>query len=647
MAGLAFTSSCSKDDDGPDDPNKPGNVDANTSVADPVGTVTMRMRNDNETKLGQMIVSPENNFSCDKGMIASIGKVAGLGNITDIPLTGWSDNVAVVIGNGYVYYDGNQYYRIYAVQWLMEAGTSDNIIGVELKYQAPFKGVDEDITPESPALSFSDEGGTDQIKFTNTSVIPFTVESDQNWCRVSRWASNDKNEKFLYDGIEISVIPNDEMEQSSAKVTIKTLYGKRTIINVTRAGQSPVVFFPNGETEYAITDVDANGHSKLIDLTTNIEPEDLKAVPNVEWIVIDESKSNLNSRSTRNLTLRYTVRPNYTAAQREGRISFSSVKGEKNSVMTITQLPGEMTASDPIEIAASVTDANVSFTTNVTGTYTVASSASWCRVANITNNIKEVTSTGRFSLRLDMDPNTTETDRKAVITVTAQNGTLRAQTEVTQKGVSFENVPKILYFSKNHQNTTITLPAKDLQVKSSADWCSVVVNGLNLTILVDDTTIDRTATISIENTSAKIEIDQSKYAVGDDYNEKGIVGTVCVMDGATRLVRSNLLGTAAYSTENFSIGATDRKDGMTNMTKVKSLTSWKKYYPAFALCDELNVNGVTGWYLPAVDEHIGISGWSSTETGENSAYAFTGRTTTTTSSKSTNREVYAVHLFVK
>ena len=38
-------------------------------------------------------------------MIASIGPVSGLGNITVIPLTGWSDNVAVTIGNGYVYYD--------------------------------------------------------------------------------------------------------------------------------------------------------------------------------------------------------------------------------------------------------------------------------------------------------------------------------------------------------------------------------------------------------------------------------------------------------------------------------------------------------------------------------------------------------------
>lgn len=644
VTAVALCASCSKDDE-PSDPNKPGNVDSNTSVADPVGTVTMRMRNDNETKLGQMIVSPENNFSCSRGMIASIGQVAGLGNITDIPLTGWSDNVAVTIGNGYVYYDGNQYYRIYAVQWLYEAGTTNAIIGVELKYQAPFKGIDEDLIPEAPAISFSDEGGNDQILFTNTSVIPFTVESDQSWCQVSRYASTDKNEYFLYDGIDVTVLPNAEMEQTTAKITVKTLYGKRTIINVTRAGQAPTILFPNGETEYTQDEVSANGETTVITLTTNVESEDFKAVSNVDWITIDESRA--DSRAMKNMTLRYTVQPNITAGIREGKITLSSVKGENSSVLTISQLAGTLSAQDPIEVTATTTSANLTFSTNVFVQYNVASSAAWCKVGNISNNMVEPTSSGRITLRLEMEPNTTETDRDATITVTANNGSLKASTKVTQKGVSFASLPSTLYFTRNRQNTTVTLPISNLVAKSGADWCQVTVNGTNLVVLVDDATVNRTTQITFEGTSAKITIDQSKYAVGDAYNESGIEGTVIVMDGATRLVRSDDLGTAAYSTEEFVIGATDMTNGMVNMTRVKSLSSWRNYYPAFALCDDLNVNGVTGWYLPAAEEVTGLTGaWSSTESSASNAYYIDSRSYVS-GKKSVKRHVYAVHLFVQ
>lgn len=639
--GAILAPSCSKNDE-PDDPNKPENVDPNKPVADPVGTVTMRMRNDNETKLGSMILSPENNFSCKAGMIASIGPVSGLGNITDIPLTGWSDNVAVTIGNGYVYYDGNQYYRIYATQWLIEAGTANAIIGVELKYQSPFKGVDEELVPETAALSFSDEGGTDELRFTNTSVIPFTVKCDDDWCRVSRWASADKDETFLYDGISVTVLPNEEMEETRTKITLQTLYGKRTVINVVRSGQAPTVIFPNGETEYTL-DVNSAESTHNISLTTNIEEDDFQAISGVDWIVVDEVRRNVPSRAMRNTTLRFSVLSNYNSTEREGKITLSSKKGEKTSVLTIRQQGAYMWAEDPIEVTAATTDATVNFETGVDGTYTVTSSATWCKVVSESRELNA----GRFAVRLELEPNTTEKDRTAVITASANGGSLKAQTQVIQKGVSYENVPKTIYFTRVHQNMQITLPVTGLTVKSDASWCQTVVDGFKLTVLVDDSTEDRTATLTIDGTSVKITVDQSKYAVGDDYNEKGIKGTVCLMDGDKRLVRSADLGKAAYSTESFTIGATDPDNGMANMSKVKSLSSWKSYYPAFALCDELNVDGVTGWYLPARNENVGLSSWTSTEIDDTHAYSRNSRTNTFSANKSSEINVYAVHLFVK
>lgn len=646
FASLAVTPACGSDDDDPVDPNRPGNVDPSTPVSDPVGTVVMRMRNDNETKLGQMIVSPENNFTCNSGMIASIGPVAGLGNITDIPLTGWSDKVAVTIGNGYVYYDGNQYYRIYAVQWLKEAGVADAIIGVELKYQSPFKGVDEDLIPETQALSFSDDGGTDEIRFTNTSVIPFTVTSDESWCTVRRWASNDKLESFLYDGISVTVTPNADMEETRAKITIQTLYGKRTIINVTRSGQAPSILFANGESESSREEVSANGLSETAYLTTNVEPEDFQAVSSVDWIVVDNVAKAPEARSMRNTTLRYTILPNYTSAVRQGKISLSSKKGEKTSVLTISQNAGEMTAQEPREVAAATATATVNFTTNVGGTYNISSSAGWCKVLRETTEVNVTGSTRTFSVNVELEPNRAETDRKVIITAKSASGALKADAEITQKGVSFADVPQTVYFNKDRQSLTVTLPVADLVARCDASWCQPIVQGSKLSIRVDAASADRTAVITFENSTAKISVDQSKYAVGDTYSEKGVEGIVCLMEGATRLVRSQLLGQAAYSTENFQTYATDPDNGMANMTKIKALSSWQTYYPAFALCDALNTDGITGWYLPASGERFGLTCWSSTEYDDNEAWYISNRNNYI-SQKSVARDVYAVHQFVK
>lgn len=651
ISSAFIVSSCGDDKDEPKDPNLPDQVDPNKPVNDPVGTVTMRMRNDNDTKLGYMTVSPENNFKCSSGKIASIGPVAGLGNITDIPLTGWSKNVAVVIGNGYVYYDDYKYYRIYASQWLIEAGTSDAILGVEVKYQSPFKGVDEDINPESMTLSFSDQGGTDQVKFKNTSIIPFTIECDESWCTVRPWTSPDKNESFLYDGISITVQPNTQMEETHAKITIKTLYGKSTIVNVTRSGQAPSILFPNGETEYSVEGVRADGATSSITVSTNVEEDDFKAVSNADWIVLDNTSRGVDTRGMRYMDLRYTVNPNYTTSQRVGTITLSSEKGERNSVLTISQLSGKITAQNPrVELPGSATSANISFITNIGGDYVINSSATWCRVDN---ENRQVNMYGyydtSFYVYLELDPNTSDADRKAIVTASTNNGTLKAQCEIIQKGVSYESLPKTIYFTREHENMTINLPVADVKVKSSADWCQVHVNGAKLTVLVDDTEKDRTATITIENTSAKITVDQSKYTVGDTYDEKGVKGTVCFMKDDVRLVRSDLLGSAAYSTESFTIGATDFNNGMANMEKVKSISSWKKYYPAFVLCDELNTEGVTGWYLPAGYEKINVPtlAWSSTEAGESTAYLHTLYNKLDASDKRSKYDVYAVHRFVE
>lgn len=87
-----------------------------------------------------------------------------------------------------------------------------------------------------------------------------------------------------------------------------------------------------------------------------------------------------------------------------------------------------------------------------------------------------------------------------------------------------------------------------------------------------------------------------------------------------------LEGSVAWSLEYVETGANSWSDGEYNMNVIKKIPFWQDSYPAFLLCEQLNVNGISGWYLPAIDElqNLNLSGsvdyWSSTEYDNTSAY---------------------------
>lgn len=110
--------------------------------------------------------------------------------------------------------------------------------------------------------------------------------------------------------------------------------------------------------------------------------------------------------------------------------------------------------------------------------------------------------------------------------------------------------------------------------------------------------------------------------------------------------------TYPWSIEQVFLGATDKTDGRVNMEIIKSQPNWQTNYPAFAAVDALNAEGVTGWYLPAVDEantikykskqHI----WTSTEINDQGAYsAYYQWGSQVEDTKQSRYTVYAVHRF--
>ena len=236
-----------------------------------------------------------------------------------------------------------------------------------------------------------------------------------------------------------------------------------------------------------------------------------------------------------------------------------------------------------------------------------------------------------YALVLKANSNDKETERKGVVTLKSKDGKKSVTLNIVQKGIKFIPSQTKVGFDKNQSNKTITINTNiDWEASSNQSWCTISWNGNNLTIRAtpySGSTANRKATISFKGLSTKIEVDQSKYALGDEYNENGVKGKVICINDTIRYVGKDV-GEAAWSTETVLTGATDHNDGRVNMAIIKKIPGWKGLYPAFALCDALNTGNVTGWYLPARKERYNIGGvsgndyWSSTEDDVNYAYYF-------------------------
>lgn len=292
---------------------------------------------------------------------------------------------------------------------------------------------------------------------------------------------------------------------------------------------------------------------------------------------------------------------------------------------------------------------------------TITSSADWCQAAlelyggdmlarmneqvrfkgkeRITDKSNYGTSSYTLSISASSD-NDGETPREATVTVASKDGTNRAELRVKQERfdvvlsaeeVQFERTPS--YRIVNTGNTT-----GDYTVTSSADWCTYTWSGSDLVVRVfpNETGEDRVTelTVSVANRNKTITVYQSRYMVKDTYDVDGVTGTVGILTGQNHgKIYRELQNSYAWSTEEVLTGANSETDGEYNTNVILQIPGYETLYPAFKTVTDLNANGVTGWYLPAINEleelyNNGISAsylryyWSSTEYSSTQAYYY-------------------------
>lgn len=611
-----------------DEPDNPNPINPDKEVADPAGTVKLSMRSeaavgDSKTKLdGYLWIDGADNFYAYYGRIVDLGGMKGLGNVGYIPKTGYVEKVAVTPGNGYIWantYNGD-FYRIYVTNYTQN--TSGEIIGADIKYQTPFYGKDEALKPSDTSLSVSSDGGEASVVFENNSIIPFTVKTDMDWVRAMRSSTLDYS--VLTNAITFYIEPATTTESETATVTATTYYDKSTTITITRLGVAPTLSIPN---DAANKEIDANATEYRLPITTNLDFNDLTVKSSADWATVElvngssrtaaiansirwignepATHSRANTATVRTYYALVKVAANVNSAERNASITVSSKDGklsakhslsQKGATLSVTSNGKEVNDGDIIDIQDTETSLNIKVESSVDG-ITISSDKSWA----------EVTTDDEKSYTIKVAGNQTPDDRSAKISIKAKNSDLAMSFTLKQAGgtLSIKDLDgsTTYYVDRDtHTYNYVIEGSLPYSVKSNADWCTIYQSGKNLAVTVSATTVTRSTTVEITGSKEPIILTfkQTKYKDGDVITLNGKNTLLSLRDGAPLLYYT--VSSGAWSIQSINTGATSEDDGEKNTKTIHSIPNWVDLYPAFKSIEELNSNGESGWYMPAIFE---------------------------------------------
>lgn len=468
---------------------------------------------------------------------------------------------------------------------------------------------------------------------TNYSIGDIEISGGTDWCQAylidQTYAMQEKAAKvkpmtrsdddFAAHSYQLllSISANDgDSRSANITLTSKDKKAKETIV-VLQDGASIVL----GQSSL---NVDASASTEYVDLSASFDVSNLIVECDSYWC-----NAFIDSYDYYDYYTSYTLRnrlvinhnQNFSSKQRTAIIKISSKSGKLSKSLNVTQNGDIITIRNSSSNTIDAGKRTIDFYYNCYAgkdSLCVTSDSKWC-----TPTIYD------GFVRVEAESNPSDVARTAIIKLSHKNEEDGAQYTIIQNGIVL-TMPDTVWYDKNqHTSEPITLQANvsafdGFEVESSEEWCKPSINGSKLTIRVSATTIDREAIIRFKGITKNIKVVQSKYAVGDEYSEGPLTGTVGYMKDNQRYIYK-IVGTAEWSKENVDVGATDHNNGMNNMIVIKKLPDWEEMYPAFALCEALNVDGENGWYLPSVQEANNLQlqsevYWTSTESGANRAF---------------------------
>lgn len=615
-------------------PNNKPNLDQ--VVDDPEGTISLKMRNENDGKtfLGDsgIYIDVADNFSGAK--FASIGAAKGLGNVTFIPRSGWTDKVAVNPGEAYVAYSEGMFYRLYVEDYILNV--SQEILGASVKYQYPFGGCE----PLVFSTTSINNAGVVHISGANNTIADFTV-SCQSDCGVIRKVYDDIH-KFLPVGFSFEPYEQEWhfSDGINFDIVVESFSGKQTKIATTITGPDPYIAAPDTYTTYATRRLIS---MEELGVYVNFDPVDLKIQSDSEWCRIID-----------NHTL--DVANNYKDTPRTATITLSS---DKYPDLTQTTTIHQQAAEFEVELqnyedwtiveGSANSDYYINFYThNPHGfSWSVKSDCEWIEIQNFSSPSYENYPDLRLSIAENLEGQTRVGKLIFFLGDSEEEG-INCEFEITQRPHTFQFSSSVVNFDRTqtYSSVVLTTTASSFSAVSSKDWCTLSWNDKTMTVRVtaNDTNSNRSAIIDVtlnDGQTTQVEVNQGRYAVGDLYDVGGVQGVVFETSGHHGKIVSLDETTSQYSIENVLIGADDNNDGKINMEVVKAIPTWEELYPAFKWCADKG----EGWYLPAINELTALEGYAYTLA--NSTLSANGYTTLGTSyywSSTESSNIYAYHM---
>lgn len=646
IAAMAVAAtSCTKEEIG--SPGTDPGSDPSVQVPDPEGTITLSMRNDRGTYLDNFYIDDADNFS--GGYFVSLGEMKGLGNVTRIPKHGWSSKTAVVPGTGYVAYDSyDGFYRLFVTSYTVNS--MNEIIGADVKYQTPFYPT-EAIKLPLQVLEFGQAGGSQNIVFDNENIVPFIVSSSADWCQV--YTSSTLNYSFLTDGIIVTVTPN---EGAQREATVSIMDGNYNIqeISIIQAGAEPYLSLSQDTLSLPYT----AGSVRSLGIMTNYYYDDLSVTSSADWcqatlnLYGGDMLARMNEQVRFKGKERVTDKSNYGTSSYTLSVSASSDNnGEtpREAIVTVASKDGtnkaELKVKQEMFISYIETEtksfefdyASGQKTTSILSNcliedLAIRSDAEWC-----TGEIESTGTTSQYNLYILVETNTSGQERETQLHISSITSDASLTLNIKQAPYNLGLSEEEASFDRQAQNVTFTVNNDadiPVDVTSDSDWATYSWNGNRLTIraAANDTGKDRIALLSLSanGLSQTFTVYQSRYMVGDDYNVDGVTGTVGILTGQNHgKIYYQRPNSYAWSTEEVLTGANSETDGEYNTNIILQIPGYETLYPAFKAVTDLNANGVTGWYLPALGEvmelynnGISITCWSSTEYSSTQAYFY-------------------------
>jgi len=386
------------------------------AVPDPPGTVRLLMR---DVYNGNTWITPDY-FTGSIGMrnenfvwqawgtsiqFASVGEVRGLGEITEIPTSGWANQVAIVPGHGYIARQNSNHIRMYVVDWIV--GLMGEIIGAEIQFQSPFESTE----PEANMLVFETEGGNRNI----------TVFSNENWT-ITR--TDNANWYTVYP------LSGERNATVAITITEQSLEQRETTLIFNSGGIEFATAVIRQESGVPFIQLDRNtlnfgrgGGTQNITVSSN---DSWTISGGADWLTVSPQSG------TRNTAITVTATQNGIAEAREATLTFSSET--QTATVTITQeaaLPVIQLNRNTLNFNS--VGGNQTVTVSSNGNWTVSGGADWLTVS-------PQSGTGNVTVTISATANPIILSRTSVLTF--RHGTLTATLNITQEARPFDDNPQ-------------------------------------------------------------------------------------------------------------------------------------------------------------------------------------------------------------